>query len=213
MKKTYYIQKDNALRRAQSKIWDALSPFSRIWKSFAEAEEGSSLHLNLKETKVQLEQTAMLMGQAMVSLSHTRQKSVLANMTDDKTAKDLLKNNKEVFEREHTYTNDLLPDEFRDKLQETSKAVGQVMRNLKGTKSRQPFQKGSPHSATVGRGHKSNVQRGRRDGANANGAPQGKEQNLVIFTTLTPSQTPSHPPHFKKDPSRIGYQLKIRGGD
>ena len=63
MKKTYCIQKDNALRRAQSKIRDALGPFSWIWKSFAEVEDGSSIRLNLKETKVQLEQTAMLMGQ------------------------------------------------------------------------------------------------------------------------------------------------------
>ena len=123
LKKTYTIQRDNTLRRAQNKIRDALGPFSRLWKKFEESD-GKVVKLDFKEARTQLEQTAMLMGQSMVSLSHTRRKSILANLTDEKSAKDLMKNNKEVFEREHTYSNDLLPEEFRDKLQDTHKAVG-----------------------------------------------------------------------------------------
>ena len=210
LKKTYTVQRDNTLRRAQSKIRDALGPFSRLWKKFEEANEGT-VRLDFKEARTLLEQTAMLMGQSMVSLSHTRRKSVLANLTDEKSAKDLMKNNKEVFEREHSYTNDLLPEEFRDKLQDTHKAVGQVMRNLKFAKHGQPFQRGSHHSAPVGRGqYHNNVQRGRRGGAN--NAPQRGKISFITFTTPhTVSKTPSHSPNSKGDSPRISDTVQARG--
>ena len=121
-----------------------------------------------------------------------------------------MKNNKEVFEREHTYSNDLLPEEFRDKLQDTHKAVGQVMRNLKFAKNGQPFQRGSHHTAPVGRGQFQNVQRGRRGGAN--NAPQRGKTAFITFTAPhNMSKTPSHSPNSKGDPARIGDTIQARG--
>ena len=192
MKKNYTVQKNNALKRAQNKIRDALGPFSRLWSHFEQVKSNRT-RINLDETRVLFEQSAMLLGQAQVSLNHTRRKAILSNLTDEKSAKELLKNNKEVFEREHTYSNDLLPEEFRDNLQDTHKAVGQVMKNLKGLKGRQPFQKGSPHSAPMGRGHNHNGQGGRRGGANANNTPQrGKENTLIIPSPHPIFKAPSH---------------------
>ena len=59
------------------------------------------MKLDFKKARTLLEQSALLMGQSMVPLSHTRRESVLANLTDEKSAKELMKSNKEVFEREH----------------------------------------------------------------------------------------------------------------
>ena len=57
LKKTYTVQRDNTLRRAQSKIRDALGPFSRLWKKFEDADEGV-VKLDFKEARKYLEQMA-----------------------------------------------------------------------------------------------------------------------------------------------------------
>ena len=96
MKKTFTIQKDNTLKRAQNKIRDALGPFSRLLKHFADIDSNRTT-MNLEQTRVLFEQTAMLLGQAQVSLNHTRRKAILANLTDEKSAKELLKVNCHIF--------------------------------------------------------------------------------------------------------------------
>ena len=214
LKKTYTVQRDNTLKRAQSKIRDALGPLSRLWAEFEEHDTSKPMKINMKETRLLFEKSTILMGQAVVSLNHTRRKNILANLTDEKTAKELLKNNKEVFQREHHYSNDLLPEEFRDKLQDTNKAVGQVMRNLKISRGRQPFQRGSPHSATVGRGHNQNVQQNqnRRGGGNSNNPPQrGKNETVVIATSYPTLKTSSHSSYPERYPTRTDYPLKTGG--
>ena len=55
LNKTYAVQKDNSLRRAQSKIRDAFGPFSRVWKKFEEfdpdASGSKSIVMNYEDTK------------------------------------------------------------------------------------------------------------------------------------------------------------------
>ena len=71
--------------------------------SYFEENKADSIRLNLEESRTFFQQSAMLMAPAIVSLSHTGRKSVLSNLTDEKYAKVLLKNQYAVLEREHLY--------------------------------------------------------------------------------------------------------------
>ena len=87
--KTNTISKDNSLRKIHSKIRSAYGPFARIWQEIDEATSRDlsvPIKLDLKKMQGYCEQTALLLGQSSNAVSYLRRKSLLSNITSEKTS-------------------------------------------------------------------------------------------------------------------------------
>ena len=110
--RTNTVAKDNSLKKIHAKIRDAFGPFARMWQMIDDATQGDvsrPVKLPLSTMKTMCEQTSFLLGQAANSVSYLRRKSLLSNITSEKTSKTLLTTHKDLFEKEDPY-NEIIPE-------------------------------------------------------------------------------------------------------
>ena len=196
--KTNTISKDNSLRKIHSKIRSAYGPFARIWQEIDEATSRDlsvPIKLDLKKIRGYCEQTALMLGQASNAVSYLRRKSLLSNITSEKTSKTLLTSHKKIFEEEDPH-NEIIPEGVWDKVSDVSKEVERV---VKAVRQENPFRRGSQSRAAGSSGptNKSTVlHSATSSGSGKSFPPEGKypTNNYSIIWPAAQTQTSGSPP-------------------
>ena len=131
--RTNTVAKDNSLRKIHSKILNAFGPFTRVWRELDTATAGDMscpVNMNLKDMKMQCDQTALLLGQAANAVSYLRRKSLLSNITSEKASKALLNSHKDLFEEDDPH-NEIIPERVWDKVSDTNREIDRIVKAVR----------------------------------------------------------------------------------
>ena len=168
-KKERFVKKDNNIRRAQTKIYEAMGPLARIWAMMEQLQEDQNISALLDTSSVSrcLEQGLTMLGQAQVSLLYTRRCDILEGLGNSHSqAKELLKSNETLLSEDKGSDNELLGEEFRDHMKDLETDLRKAARVLKAHNNGGPPFPAGPSSARGGGQGKSG------HGTFSNGAPQ-----------------------------------------
>ena len=135
---------DSNLERIQQKTLHVFGPLSKVWMTIEEANDAEStkVEIPLEDLTTSLEQSVMLLGQAINSMTYKRRCNALsAVMSDTRKIKSTVKEQAALFASNKD--DNLFGKPFRKHVMDTFKAKkesSEVYKNTDG--KRQPFQKG-----------------------------------------------------------------------
>ena len=145
---------DSNLERIQQKTLHVFGPLSKVWMTIEEANDAEStkVEIPLEDLTTSLEQSVMLLGQAINSMTYQRRCNALsAVMSDTRKIKSTVKEQAALFASNKD--DNLFGKPFRKHVMDTFKAKkesSEVYKNTDG--KRQPFRKGpSLHRGFGGR--------------------------------------------------------------
>ena len=143
---------DGTLEKIQSKTLNIMGPLSKLWFRFEEAlaQENNMVQLNLNELIQYLEQSVMLVGQAINVITFNRRLNVLSAVHHMQKAKNIIKDQAELLEKPSV---DLFGRVFRDHMKETAKVkkeCKEIYRRERPDQNRRPFSKGHSFSKQDG---------------------------------------------------------------
>ena len=145
---------DSNLERIQQKTFHVFGPLSKVWMTIEEANDAEStkVEIPLEDLTTSLEQSVMLLGQAINSMTYQRRCNALsAVMSDTRKIKSTVKEQAALFASNKD--DNLFGKPFRKHVRDTFKAKKESSEVYKSTDGkRQPFRKGpSLHRGFGGR--------------------------------------------------------------
>ena len=175
------ITRDSSLVKAQDKVINVMGPFSKAWSLCEEAMQDQqrgkeNIDIPVQTIVEHMRQSALLLGQAVVSLNHIRRFSVLTNLHSNKQAGTTLKAHQDLLELDR---HELFGPEFRDEQAELRKEIMSLEKVYKEP-PKQSFPLGPSHTSgtrVVRGGHNTSGNRGSRGGAPQRGGSRGKCSN------------------------------------
>ena len=140
------------MERIQQKTLHVFGPLSKVWMAIEEANnaEGSKVEIPLEDLTTSLEQSVMLLGQAINSMTYQRRCNALsAVMSDTRKIKSTVKEQAALFASNKD--DNLFGKPFRKHVMDTFKAKkesSEVYKNTDGRK--QPFRRGPSYQRGFG---------------------------------------------------------------
>ena len=153
-RKTTELFWDSNLKRIQQKTLHVFNPLSKVWMTVEEAKngEGSKVEIPLEDLTTSLEQSIMLLGQAINSMTYQRRCDDLsAVMNDTRKIKSKVKEQAALLASNKD--NNLFGKPFRKHVMDTikeKKESSEVYKNTDG--KRKPFRRGPSHQRGFGGG-------------------------------------------------------------
>ena len=112
---------DNVLEKIQGRNWSVMGPLSKIWTAgeSARLSQEDSVEVDLKEMQEFVEQTVLLLGQALNSISYYRRFYMLLVLTNSpQQSKQMLREDSELLQKND---KNLFKKRFRENICHTSK--------------------------------------------------------------------------------------------
>ena len=147
-KKQKDVDFDNVLEKAQGRNRSVMGPLLKIWTAVESARlsQKDSVEVDLKEIQEFVEQTVLLLGQALNSISYYRIFGMLLALTNSPPqSKQMLKEDSELFQMNN---KNLFGKKFRENIWDTSKSKKQTLKMLSNTSQTKwkPFRHGLPQT-------------------------------------------------------------------
>ena len=149
------VAADSNLVKLQQKLLDVMGPLSKVWTIVEKTSNSrfEQVEVSLPEILTNLDQTVMLLGQALNSISYTRRFNALKQITGDpRKTKQLLKEKNEIFPKE---TQFLFGEKFESDIIRTAKSKQKSKEVFSAMTNKQPpFRRGPllEHQQNKGRG-------------------------------------------------------------
>ena len=147
-KKQKDVDFDNVLEKAQGRNRSVMGPLLKIWTAVESARlsQKDSVEVDLKEIQEFVEQTVLLLGQALNSISYYRIFDMLLALTNSPPqSKQMLREDSELLQMNN---KNLLGKKFRENIWDTSKSKKQTLKMLSNTSQTKwkPFRHGLPQT-------------------------------------------------------------------
>ena len=139
----------DTFKKLQSKILTIMGPLSKVWYTVGESLAGGSREFDVDEMSQYIDQTILLIGQALNSVFYSRRMNVLIGVgTENVKAKNTLKNQASLLEED---SKELFGKSFRKHMVATAKAKKEskeIYRKSRANNSdKGPFER-APHYRT-----------------------------------------------------------------
>ena len=147
-KKQKDVDFDNVLEKAQGRNRSVMGPLLKIWTAVESARlsQKDSVEVDLKEIQEFVEQTVLLLGQALNSISYYRIFDMLLALTNSPPqSKQMLREDSELLQMNN---KNLFGKKFRENIWDTSKSKKQTLKMLSNTSQTKwkPFRHGLPQT-------------------------------------------------------------------
>ena len=132
-KKQKDVDFDNVLEKAQGRNRSVMGPLLKIWTAVESARlsQKDSVEVDLKEIQEFVEQTVLLLGQALNSISYYRSFDMLLALTNSlPQSKQMLREDSELLQMNN---KNLFGKKFRENIWDTSKSKKQTLKMLSNT--------------------------------------------------------------------------------
>ena len=146
--KNFGKQWDHVLEKIQRKTTDVMGPLSKVWSILEDAKNSKNdeVTVSIKDLLQYVEQTVLLLGQSVNSMTYHRRYNILLNiMNSPSDVKTMLREKATLLEK---HDKDLFGKKFRNHITETVKSrnkTREVLNSLSDAKKK-PFSKGPSHS-------------------------------------------------------------------
>ena len=147
-KKQKDVDFDNVLEKAQGRNRSVMGPLLKIWTAVESARlsQKDSVEVDLKEIQEFVEQTVLLLGQALNSISYYRIFDMLLALTNSPPqSKQMLREDSELLQMNN---KNLFGKKFRENIWDTSKSKKQTLKMLSNASQTKwkPFRHGLPQT-------------------------------------------------------------------
>ena len=147
-KKQKDVDFDNVLEKAQGRNLSVMGPLLKIWTAVESARlsQKDSVEVDLKEIQEFVEQTVLLLGQALNSISYYRIFDMLLALTNSPPqSKQMLREDSELLQMNN---KNLFGKKFRENIWDTSKSKKQTLKMLSNASQTKwkPFRHGLPQT-------------------------------------------------------------------
>ena len=147
-KKQKDVDFDIVLEKAQGRNRSVMGPLLKIWTAVESARlsQKDSVEVDLKEIQEFVEQTVLLLGQALNSISYYRIFDMLLALTNSPPqSKQMLREDSELLQMNN---KNLFGKKFRENIWDTSKSKKQTLKMLSNTSQTKwkPFRHGLPQT-------------------------------------------------------------------